>query len=101
MGVQRVVRRWIADAFGGRAQLVGQILLDRCLQRAEPLEAELGRQAHHRRRTRARAFGQIGDRSERHELRIGQHHLGDAPLGVGQTGAGLADAIRHFHGRGA
>jgi hypothetical protein len=99
MGVQRVVNGRIADPFRRRPQLIGQVLLDGRLQCAEALEAELGGQPHHCGRSRSGTLGKIGDRSECHQLRVGQHHLGDAPLGVGETGAGLADAIRHLHDR--
>ena len=101
VGVERVVRSRVADPLGGRTQLVGEVLLDGGLQGAEPLEAELGGETHHRRRARSGSLGEVGDRAERDELRIGQHDLGDAPLGGRQTRTGSADPIRHFHGRGS
>ena len=75
--------------------------MNRCLQGTEAFEPEFGSQAHHGRRTRTSALGQISHGAERNELRIRQDNLSDASLGSRQTLAGLADAIRHFHGRRA
>ena len=58
----------LADPLGRRAELAGQVVLHRCLQRGEAVEAQLGGQAHHGRRARSCCCGQIGHRAERDQL---------------------------------
>ena len=100
--VNRLVTAELADPLGSRAQLPRQVALDRRLQGAEAVEAELGSQADDRRGTGAGGLGEIGDRAEADQLRPLQDDLGDAPLGCRQLRTGIADPLLHLHlGHGA
>ena len=81
VAVDRLVARQLADPLGGRAQLAGEVALDRRLERAEPVEAELGGQPHDGGRAGPGCLGEVGDGAEPDELRAFEHDLGDAPLG--------------------
>ena len=92
----RLVAGELADALGGRTQLVRQVTLDRRLQGAEPLEAQLGRQADDRGRAGARRLGEVGDGAEADELRALQHDGSDTSLGGRELRAGVADPRLHL-----
>ena len=99
---QRLVTAELADPLGSRAQLPRQVALDRRLQGAEAVEAELGSQADDRRGTGAGGLGEIGDGAEADQLRPFQDDLGDAPLGCRQLRTGVADPLLDLHvGHGA
>ena len=97
MAVDRLVAAELADPLGGRAQLAGEVALDRRLQRAEPVEAELGGQPHDGGRAGAGRLGEVGDGAEADELRALEHDLGDAPLGRRELRPGVADPLLDLH----
>ncbi len=98
----RLVAAELADALGGRPQLAREVVLDRRLQGAEAVEAELGGQAHDGGGAGAGGLGEVGDGAEADELGSLEHHVGDAPLGRRQLRAGVADPLLDLHlGHGA
>ena len=93
----RLVAAELADPLGGRAQLAGEVALDRRLQGAEPVEAELGGEPHDGGGAGGGRLGEVGDGAEADELRPRQDDLGDTPLGRRQLRAGVPDALLDLH----
>ena len=90
MPLDRLVPAELADALGGRPELAGEVALDRRLQRAEAVEAELGGEAYDGGGSGLGRAGEVGDGAEADELGAFEHDLGDPTLGRGQLRSGAA-----------
>ncbi len=83
----------LADPLGGRAQLPGQVVLDRRLQGAEAVEPELGGKSNDGGSPGLSLRREVGDGAERNEIRVLQDRLGNTTLGAREMSAGGGDAL--------
>ena len=91
---------WRMRSAAGRSRWASSACTASCSD-GEAVEAELAGQPHDRRRARAGLVGQLGDRSERNELRPLEDDVGHPPLGRRQVSARLGDALGHIHRPGS
>ena len=84
----------LADADRRRAELLVDLLPHRALEPDPAVVAEAVGEAHDGGAARASPAPELGDGGEGGDRRVGQHDLGDAPLGRGQRGRPLLDAGR-------
>ena len=97
VALDRRVAAQLADALGRRSQLAGEVVLDRSLERAESVEAELGGQPHDGGGPRRRRFGEVGDGAESDQLGSGEDDFGDPTFGRREIGSGPPDSLDHLH----
>ena len=87
----------LVDSFGGRAELLGEILLDALLEVGVALEPELRGQSDDRCSTDLRCSCEVGHGAEADRLGRRQNRLGDPSFGRGQRRSSRSNPLCHLH----